>query len=256
MNDNLYSIEDDINDDYSDRRRSENDAETDTLYSLEESDEATMNESAAAPSDASVLKEMENEAESWNGETGNGKSFSIALLLKILATPVEGWKALKRGRFKPEAVASACFYPLVAMASLSEFTALFYDVNLTPTSLLVPAIVTFITFFFGYFTVLLCGNILLPSKESQMLQKPFGKEFVMLSISTLALFYIIYRVFPLLGPVLVFLPLWTIYIVFKGVKLFRVDKELEIRVGGTLSFLIIGAPLLWNWLLSEFMPGT
>ena len=46
-------------------------------------------------------------------------------------------------------------------------------------------------------------------------------------MATLPVFYMFYRLLPILGPMLVFLPLWTIYLVFRGVRFLRLPKEKE-----------------------------
>jgi len=248
MNDNLYSIED----------------EKDTqLYNLESSGHIDVPEETVNGNDGyhDLLSEYDIEDEeknseeirAWDGTVVESKPSAIGLLVKILSNPVEGWKELKRCKYSVDKIASGCFYPLVALASISEYTALFYDADSTLVSLIIPAFITFITFFFGYFSVLLCGGFMLPKEARKTLNTYFGKEYVMLSMSTLALFYIVFRLFILAGPIFAFLPLWTIYILCKGVKLFRVPKEKESRTCGIFSALIIGCPIFWNWVFNDLL---
>lgn len=211
-----------------------------TLYNLEEEERMER------------LASEDNEA--WKGETFENSRSVLLLLLKVLTTPVEGWKELKRSRLKEDAVASRCFYPLIALAAASEFTGIFYEAHFTVSEGVIKGIITFMTFFFGYFSVLLLGGIFLPKDLKERLNSYYGKEYVMLNISTLALFYIVFRIFPILGPVVAFLPLWTIYIASKGVKIFRVEENLKVRVATVLSGLILGCPILWNWILTELLP--
>lgn len=243
MDDNLYNIDD--------RSSDEADNHSDALYTLED----TVANDDLSTREYVLMDEAENDAESWKGESPVSRSSVLGLLFKIMTTPVEGWKALKRNRLKAEEVAAAGFYPLLALSAVSEFTALFYEAHATITALVVPAIVTFITFFFGYFSVLLCGSVLLPAVASEKLKTQFGHQYVMMNVSTLALFYIIHRIIPILDPVVAFLPLWTIYLACKGVKYLRVPAELETRTGATLSVLILACPLFWNWIFGEFLPS-
>ncbi len=237
----LYDLKDDGNGD-------------DSIYKLpddSEDDEKSPEEDI----DRALTESEEDDAEAWNGETDDSHVSIWKIFFKIMATPVEGWKALKRSKLSVETVCSRCFYPLIALASISEFTALFYEAGSEITGLIVPAIITFITFFFSYFTVLLCGSFLLPKAAAGVLHTYFGKEYVIMNLSTLVLFYIVYRLMPLLGPVIAFLPLWTIYLTCKGVKLFRVPKDKENHTAGMMSFLIVGSPVLWNWVLGEILPS-
>ena len=94
----------------------------------------------------------------------------------------------------------------------------------------------------------MCG-ILFPLSVKEALKKDIGKEFVMMNLSTLALFLAAMNIFPMIDAILVFLPLWTVYLIYKGVKILRVPVMLEARTKVILIFLIIGIPLFWNWLL-------
>ena len=256
MNDNLYSMKDE---------------ENDSVYNIEEEISDNGGEYVLAGNDDNsesceyVIADEEqwhiggeeyedNDAEAWNGSVNASKPSVFGLLIKVLSDPVDGWKALKRCKYSVDSVAAGCFYPLIGLAAVSEYTALFYEADVTFSSLLVPAIITFITFFFGYFSVLLSGELLLPKEARKILHTYYGKEYVMLNISTLTVFYILFRLLPLAGPIFAFLPLWTIYVACKGVKLFRVSKENEARTCGMLSFLIVGCPVFWNWVFNEFLP--
>lgn len=263
MNDNLYNLEEEENISiYS----LEDDLDIETQKRMQSvassADVEVEDERLIGELDEDIEDEMENEAEAWRGESREdaddsraaGKKAIMLYMFRILSNPVEGWKNFKRGKFKEEKVASTCFYPLAALASISEFVAYFYNSELTLNELLVPAIVTFISFFFAYFTVILTAGFLLPKGGGEAISKNFGKTFVMINMSTLALFYILYELMPMLGPVFAFLPLWTIYIIFKGVKFLRFPKDKEISAAGMLSFLTIGTPMLWYWILTELMP--
>lgn len=243
MNDNLYNIDD--------RNHEEEDTRSEALYTLED----TTASRGPNRHEYVLIEEAEEDAESWRGESPVSRASVFGLLFKIMTTPVEGWKALKRCRLKAEEVAATGFYPLLALAAVSEFTALFYEAHVTISALVIPAIVTFITFFFGYFSVLLCGAVFLPAAASEKLKTQFGRQYIMMNVSTLALFYIMHRIIPILDPVVAFLPLWTIYLAWKGVKYLRVPPELETRTGATLSVLILACPLFWNWIFGEFLPS-
>lgn len=244
INDSLYSLPDDdrplysIDDSHHDRSRSA-DYEVDE-YDLDEEDEDEIEDDDAQPASEEIAK-AEKRLSPWQ------------ILVKTMLTPVEGWKALKRARFRTEELASGCFYPLVALAAFSDVTMLFYEANTTVGEWVLAGLCTFITYFFGYFTVLLLGAVVLPRKSRDLLKKDIGRQMVMLSMSTLPIFNTFINIIPMLEPVLVFLPLWTIYLIYKGVRVIRVNPEVENSTTGLMCMLIIGAPLLWNWLISELL---
>jgi hypothetical protein len=238
----LYAIEDDekplyeIEDSLSPRPEEEyciDDEEED-----EEEEDEDMDEEQ--PTEESVVSEKKNPS-------------PVRLLFKTMFTPVEGWKALKRARLKTEEFASRCFYPLIALAAISEVSKIFYEANVSVSDWAVDGLITFMTFFFGYFSVLLAGGFMLPSKSRDIIKKDIGKQFVMLAMSSLAIFWIFIQIMPMLEPVLVFLPLWTIYLIYKGVRILRVPEEVENSTTGLLCMLIIGIPVLWNWVLTDIL---
>lgn len=216
MKDNVYSVEEE-NDGYVYNIEEEDISANTEEYVLEE--EPDRKDSSAeeyviddeVPDDDIEVK-TEEESEAWRGDTCESRPSAFGLLLKVLSNPVDGWKAVKRSKYSVDSFAAGCFYPLLGLAAVSEFTALFYESDSTLSSLLVPAVITFITFFFGYFSVLLFGEFLLPREARKTLHTYYGKEYVMINMSTLAVFYILFRLFPIVGPILAFLPLWTIYI--------------------------------------------
>ena len=186
-------------------------------------------------------------------DTGKA-SAPIAVMFKTMFTPVEGWKALKRAKFQPDKVMGSLLSPCVALASVSEFMAFVYEANVTLTEVLVRAVVTFMAFFFSYYSVLAAVGILMGETVRKTLNSPFGKNFIMTSMTTLPVFYMLYRLLPILGPVLVFLPLWTIYIVFRGVRFLRLPKEKDNVATVLLCALEIGMPILWNWVFTDLIP--
>lgn len=224
------------------------------LYNLDENDDPGSGQPEDDPEDDYPEDDDEEEEEEESVvEEEDKRPSPVKILFKTMFTPVEGWKALKRAGFKTDEFASRCFYPILALAAISDVASMFYEANVTFADWAMQGLSTFIMFFFGYFTVLFLGGFILPKRSRGILKKEIGKQFVMLSMSTLALFWILIQLLPMLEPVLVFLPLWTIYLVFKGVKILRVPDDVKASTVGLLCMLIIGMPLLWNWLFSDLL---
>lgn len=215
----------------------EYDPEEEPIYSIEDQDEP----------DPELPEDEEGE------EEPERKPSPISVLMKIMFSPVEGWKAMKRARFSVEEVSSRCFYPLIALAAVSDVCKMFYEANVTFSDWAVDGLTTFITFFFGYFSVLLLGGLILPKKSREVLRNDVGKQYVMMNMSTLAIFWVLIQLMPMIEPALVFLPLWTIYLVIKGVRILRVPDDVKNSTAGYFCLLIIGLPLLWNWLFSDII---
>lgn len=243
----LYSIEDEEKPLYEIADPRDDDSGVDDPEHLDEDDE-----------DYDDDCEEDDDAAGRQDAAGERKQLSpFSLLLKTMFTPVEGWKALKRARIPTDQFASRCFYPLIALAAVSEISKVFYEANVSIADWAVDGLGTFITFFFGYFTVILAAGIILPPRARDLVKKDIGRQFVMLTMSTLAVFWILIQVMPMFEPVLVFLPLWTIYLIYKGIRVLRVPSEVENSTTGLMCMLIIGVPIFWNWLMAEvLLPAT
>lgn len=241
--------------------------QNDTLYNIEDE---SIRESSSVASESSASARLyalhDNEDDSRHTEKdendlennslqpkSDAKSLNkspLSIIFRILCTPVEGWKEMKRRKFTPERVASSLFYPCCAIAAASEFCQLFYTEDRSVQDCLMNALTAFVSFFFGYFSILFLAELILPRDARGILKTSFGKNYVMTNLSTLAVFFAINNIFPPLEPVFVFLPIWTAYLIYKGVKILRIEKEYETRTQFILAILIIGMPFAWNHIMS------
>lgn len=177
----------------------------------------------------------------------------FAFFLMFLS-PITGWKNIKSAAFKPEEVAGRLFYPMVALVAAGEFMQLIYQCDLTVTKLLKDAVIIFISFFLGYFSILFLVEFLFKKNARIKITTDFGKIFVLMNLSSLALFYFLYEVLPLAGPILVFTPIYTLYLIIKGVKYLRLPQENYNFNIFLLSLLIIGLPILIYKIFQAILP--
>lgn len=192
----------------------------------------------------------EDEKENLKGK----KTSPFALLLQIMFNPVQGWKTLRRSKINIEALQSGCFYPLLALLALSNFADLFYSVNTSLSQIITQAVVSFVAFFFGFFCVQMILNWTLPKDLAIYLEEKFGKEFLMIALSTLALFAIIRNIVPMLWPILIFLPIWTLYLMYKGIRFFKMPSNEEMKFFVLSGASVIAVPLIIEWSLNAILP--
>ena len=178
----------------------------------------------------------------------------LSAFLKMLISPINGWKNIKSIAYKPDEVASRLYYPMIALVSAGEFLQLIYNPDLTVTVLLKDAVVTFISFFLGYFLVLFLIELLLKKDVRIKLTTDFGKNYILMNLTSLVLFYLLYEILPLAGPILVFTPIYTLYLIIKGVKCLRLPQENYNLNIFLLSVLIIGVPILIYKIFQAIMP--
>lgn len=224
----------------------------DNYYVLDE--EQNIIEDDSPRNFASYSLEEEEEAEDNNNRLSKKNKSSLGLLFKIMFNPVEGWKDLRRSGMKLEALQSGCFYPLLALLAISEFADFFYQVNVDLSQVVTKGVVIFVAFFFGYFSIPIILNWVLPKDMMEKFDSLFGKEYVMISLSTLAIFYMLTNLLPMLWPILIFLPIWTFYLMFKGVRFFKFAPRQEMKFFIYSSFAVVGVPLFIEWTLSSILP--
>lgn len=205
--------------------------EDDNLYELpEEEDEDDKWGLNYAQASHYVVEDDDEESEDDNLKEKRIAPFLI--MLKILFSPVEGWKSLRRAKISVEKAQSECFYPLLAILGASSFILFAYIPNITFTQVVVRGFISFLSFFFGYFCVVILLKLILPKYNRHVFETEYGKVFLIMSLSTLSLFAILTELLPMLWAILIFLPVWTIYSMCKGMKFFKLPDR------GTLRFTV------------------
>lgn len=175
------------------------------------------------------------------------------LMLRMMFNPVEGWKNIRRANTSVDDVAKECFYPMTGLAALSCFAECFWRKNIGMNLATINALKTFVAFFFGNYLVLLLIKWLFPADVKDSADSDFGKKYVMYNMSTLALFYILYNILPMVAPVLVFLPIWTIYLVLRGSRFFMFPVEKASLLRTLLCIFIISVPVAVYWTFDLFI---
>lgn len=176
------------------------------------------------------------------------------LLLKVMLNPIEGWKEIRRSGLTPEKVQRSCFYPLTAIMSVCKFAELIYTPRISLPEVVVSAMISFVSFFFGYFSIVLLIKWIMPKESAATVDTAFGRVFILFSMSTLCLFYSVMELLPMLWAVLIFLPLWTVYIMCRGTRFFRFPEDKQIRSTSILCLLTVGTPIFIGWALEEILP--
>lgn len=222
-------------------------AEDNNIYILKEEEE--IQEESSVNTSKEIIEESDQE------EIESGKQYSpFLLLLTVMFNPVEGWKQVRRKKINIERLQSGCFYPLLALVAVSKFVDFFYSVNVGLIQLTTRAVVAFVSYFFAFFCIQMVLSWILPKEMSEKFEGNYGKSYILIALSTLALFNVLTDLLPMLWPILIFLPLWTLYIMFKGVRffMFRINQEMKFYV--LAGAAVIGMPLLIDWILNILLP--
>lgn len=178
----------------------------------------------------------------------------LMMFFRLFISPIDGWKKIKGASINVDLLCRKLFYPLIAIVSLAEFIQIFYNVDITVSSALQNAIITFVSFFLSYYTILFCADFIFKPEVRAKVTSNFGKIFIVMNLLSLILFYFIYEIFPIAGPILVFTPIYTIYLIIKGIKYLRIPVDNTNHTSVILISLIIGLPMLIHYLFSLIMP--
>ncbi len=229
---------------------SENEPDSYVLDEDELPDSEDLTSSYSLPEER-IADDATNEEE--KEEEAFDKYIPLKLTAKILLRPVEGWKSLNRDKtVTPIRLMAYSLMPSSALAALSVIAQWIYGLKESLRYSLFESIEVFIAYILSYYCVLLGGRILLGRKIGDRLDDRYGRGLVILSLSTLAFFFSLVNFLPMLEPVLVFLPIWTIYSVTRGVKYLRLPDNRSTIATFVIVALLIGFPLLLDHIFSLF----
>lgn len=187
------------------------------------------------------------------GDKNPSEDATKNLLLKVVRTllnPVEGWKAIKRTRLSPQKFNPKTLFPIAGVVSISQLVGDLVWTDRTLSESIPGAISAFCAFFFGYFAAILFAKLLMPKPCRNVADSDFGKNFIAAAMTTFAIFYALIQLLPMMQPILVFLPLWTIFSISRGVRFLQIPADMTTRVATIMSVVVIGAPLAIDWLVS------
>lgn len=183
-----------------------------------------------------------------NNKNRRAPAKPMLLLGEILLTGTAGWKQLRRARITPEKAAAGCFYPLLAIGAIAQFSDCIYKPEFNIATTLVEAATFFASFFFSYFAVQVVCKWLFPTEAKSKTETNFFKLIVQYALASLALFCIPTKILPILTPIAVFLPIWTVFIITKAVRFLRLPPTCQTRCMVTLIIATIIMPYLFMWI--------
>ena len=82
----------------------------------------------------------------------------------------------------------------------------------------------------------------------------FGKVLIVISLSTLSLFGTLTVLLPMLWSFMIFIPLWTIYIISRGAKFLKFPENIQMTYTFILCLLIVGIPSVLSWCIGFLLP--
>lgn len=193
-----------------------------------------------------------------NNKSNNKKSPNLkawGIFLSLFVSPDKAWLRVFTSGRSSEDTARRVFYPLIALCAVLQFCSFIYNPGITLSNVLQQAIIVFIAWFIGYFgVVIIVSNAIFGEESKELGSSDNGKKLIMLSMASLTVFYSIGEILPMLEPLLAFAPIYTIFLISRGIKVIGVPENQRVRISIFYSVMIIGVPLLLRWLFESLIP--
>lgn len=197
---------------------------------------------------------MKEDFENYNIEDeDDAKHYTMwSIVPRIMTTPASGW-LMARDRGPTAEMATLRFLlPLSLLSGASDFLSLLYPLQNTFQGVLVGGVINFFSFFLGYYIALVLARLFLPKEGRDFPTSNYGRLLTMTGIATLAIFHIVSMALPMLDFIFEFLPLWTLFLIYRGMHLadFKTDKSFYAL--GVMCVTVICSPMLVLWIFSFF----
>lgn len=230
------------------------------IYSEEESESNNPNDPDRSATNFAQYsaEDIENagaKADNIDSRDAKGGVSVFGLLLKTMFNPVEGWKSIRRHKISPEEAQKECFYPLLALYSISKFAILAYSSRAELSEVVIDSVTSFVSFFFGYFVIVMVLRHVMPRGAAEEFDKDFGKTLVVISLSSLCLFFLLTELLPMLWAILIFLPLWTVYMICRATRFLKIPDDKHIMAVAILNIVVIGMPIILEWVFEKILPN-
>lgn len=206
------------------------------------------------------MKTDKEDFEEYSLEDEEEQSHPMALpqiwltLLKAMIMPSQGWKKIRESDLKPDSAVIGFLLPMSLLAAISNLFSIIYDIDLKYTDLLVGMVVSFFTYFLGYYIAVLIARIFVPTAVRDFPMSNYGRNLITGCMGTLAMIHIIYEAFQLFDFVIEFFPLWIVFMLYKGMSQVNTDSNKATYTLGVMCVAVISSPVLIEWFFSFFTP--
>lgn len=185
---------------------------------------------------------------------GKERPSALIIWLRIWATPLTGFKSLRKYRLPHSLMEAEVLYPTLALTAMGAFVRKFYFPDISISACLIMAISIFISFFITYFLIFPISHLLMRKDIAGKIDTSLGHNYVAALMATLAVFFFIYECLPFLEVLLAFTPAYTIYLSYKGLPVLNFPQSLRTTTWIILIFMMIALPLIIYEVLGMIMP--
>lgn len=176
------------------------------------------------------------------------------LIPLIMTVPSQGWSLTRHNGPAPDIATLRFLLPVSLISGGAEFLSLLYPGAQPFTSILVAAVITFVSFFIGYYLALVFAKLFIPKEARGFPSTDYGKLLTMAGVGTLAIFHFLFKALPMFDFIIEFFPIWTIFLVFRGMKYADIPPEKWAFSMGVMCVVIICSPVVVEWVLAIIDP--
>lgn len=150
----------------------------------------------------------------------------LKLMLQLVLSPTKGWEDIADGADSSRRTLTHGLIPAIAIASLTVFTGLFYDLKPSLGALMINAVVTFAKYSITYFIAVAVLSLTLPRLTSYNPPKRETVEiFCAYSVGLMATIGTLENLLPMELSLLQFLPLLVIVVMCMGRNYIHIDEK-------------------------------
>lgn len=205
--------------------------------------------------DAHMQNQM-SDFENYNleDEENGGKRQTLwSLFPYVLTMPTSGWERVKKCGPPPDVALLRFLLPISILSGASELFTLIYQAGQHEfPDILVTGFIFFASYFLGYYLALVFAKIFLPKAAKFFPSSAYGKLLTMTGVATLALFHMLYKILPFFDFIIEFFPIWTIFLIFKGMRYSDITPEKNALSMGVMCVVTIACPEMVEWVFTLF----
>lgn len=180
----------------------------------------------------------------------------LKLILQLIISPAKGWEDISHDGYSPEQLCRNGFYPLIAVVAVTTLLRFLYEDSDTVTFVasLQMAIVNVTAFFASLFLGQHLMNLYLERFTDKEPTQQKTDTVVIFILSIMMLFTIISNLVPIKLEILKFLSLYSIFVLWKGLRYLDVSENKDGYYVFLGVFSIIVPPFLLKFLFTILMP--
>lgn len=173
----------------------------------------------------------------------------------LIVSPANGWKDISKYKIPKDLILRKLYYPLLAILALTSFVGFFYSGGKGLAFYIQFAAINFARYFFGYLiSIFLISNVIEFKEEGKSISDRLH-VFVLYNYSILVIIEIIENILPIPSAILDLLPLYLIYVIWKGMKFLKIENG-ETKFLILSSIIILLPPFLLKFILNLLLPNN